>query len=45
MKLSKLITQLKGEITQEGWELLESKDSGVKISEHNRNTLLEMKDT
>ena len=45
MKLSQLITKLKGEITQEEWELLESKDSGVKISEHNRNTLLEMKDT
>lgn len=45
MKLSQLITKLKGEITPNEWKLLESGDSTIKISEHNRNTLLEMKNT
>lgn len=45
MKLSQLITKLKGEVTPKEWKLLESKDSRVKISEHNRNTLLEMRNT
>lgn len=45
MKLSQLITRLKGEITPNEWKLLESRDSTIKISEHNRNTLLEMKNT
>ena len=45
MKLSQLIIKLKGGITPKEWELLESRDSTVKISEHNRKTLLEMKDT
>ena len=45
MKLSELITRLKGEITPKEWELLELKDSTIKISEHNRNTLLEMRNT
>lgn len=45
MKLSQLITELKGEITPNEWKLLESRDSTIKISEHNRNTLLEMKNT
>ena len=45
MKLSQLITKLKGEITPKEWKLLESRDLTIKISEHNRNTLLEMKNT
>lgn len=45
MKLSQLIIKLKGEITPNEWELLESRDSTIKISEHNRTTLLEMKNT
>lgn len=45
MKLSQLITKLKYEITPKEWELLESRDSTIKISEHNRKTLLEMKNT
>ena len=45
MKLSQLITKLKYEITPKEWELLEARDSTIKISEHNRKTLLEMKNT
>lgn len=45
MKLSQLITRLKGEITPNEWKLLESRDSTIKISEHNRTTLFEMKNT
>ena len=45
MKLSQLITKLKDEITPKEWEVLESRDSTIKISEHNRKTLLEMKNT
>lgn len=45
MKSSQLLSKLNESINQNEWSIIQSKDSSIKISEHNRNTLLEMRKT